>query len=179
MITVISLGGSIIAPGAVDTEYLANFKALIEGLLLEDAAARYVFVAGGGAPARAYQEAYRNVLKSAPPHCAGGVCSLPQGPSDEEADWIGIMATRLNAQLVRAVFAAHCAEPVVTDPSADFSWNSRILVASGWKPGFSSDNDAVFLAQRFGGALCVARRDVGVRRGYGVGAVIWSAAHGN
>jgi uridylate kinase len=26
----------------------------------------------------------------------------------------------------------------------------RVLVAAGWKPGFSSDNDAVLLAERFG-----------------------------
>jgi uridylate kinase len=31
----------------------------------------------------------------------------------------------------------------------------RVLVAAGWKPGFSSDNDAVLLAERFGAGLVI------------------------
>jgi uridylate kinase len=31
----------------------------------------------------------------------------------------------------------------------------RILVAAGWKPGFSSDNDAVLLAERFGAKMVI------------------------
>ncbi|HOX92988.1 MAG TPA: UMP kinase, partial [Spirochaetales bacterium] len=65
-------------------------------------------------------------------------------------DWIGIMATRLNAQLVKACFGALCPQDVVTDPSAVSVFQGRVLVAGGWKPGFSTDFDAVVLAQRFG-----------------------------
>ncbi|MDR0539590.1 MAG: UMP kinase [Spirochaetaceae bacterium] len=137
MITVISLGGSMIAPDAVDTAYLLQFKQMLESHLAAFPQARFVLVAGGGAPARLYQNAYREIMNGAP-------------ASGDEADWIGIMATRLNAQLVRAVFAAYDPPPVVTDPTAPFEWNGRVLVAAGWKPGFSSDNDAVILARRFG-----------------------------
>ncbi|MDR2490449.1 MAG: UMP kinase [Spirochaetaceae bacterium] len=141
MITVISLGGSIVAPDKPDAAYLSAFKALIEACLAKDAASRFILVVGGGGPARQYQEAYRAVA-------GAGIGS--GGAAADEADWIGIMATRLNAQLVRAVFAAHTQENVVTDPTAPFDWEGRVLVAAGWQPGFSSDNDAVLLAARFG-----------------------------
>ncbi|MDR0552047.1 MAG: UMP kinase [Spirochaetaceae bacterium] len=142
MITVISLGGSIVAPEKPDTGYLRHFAALIEEFLENDSKARFVLVVGGGAPARVYQGAYREIA--------------PAGAAlDSEADWIGIMATRLNAQLVRAIFARRTDAPVITDPTADFRWESRLLVAAGWKPGFSSDNDAVLLASRFGAKVVI------------------------
>jgi uridylate kinase len=133
MITVMSLGGSIVAPNEVDEEFLLGFVSLIRGLLEEDEKRRFILVVGGGGPARAWQRAYR---------AAGG-------SKDEEADWIGIMATRLNAQLVKAVMGEWCTQEVVTDPSQVGPLVGRVLVAAGWKPGFSSDYDAVLLAERF------------------------------
>jgi uridylate kinase len=59
------------------------------------------------------------------------------------------MATRLNAQLVRAVMGEWCAQEVVVDPTQVGPLMGKVLVASGWKPGFSSDYDAVLLAERF------------------------------
>ena len=59
------------------------------------------------------------------------------------------MATRLNAQFVKASFGDLCKEAVVTDPTVAEEFNGRILVAAGWKPGFSTDNDAVLLAEKF------------------------------
>ena len=38
-------------------------------------------------------------------------------------------------------------QPNPTDENVKFT--GRVLVAAGWKPGFSSDNDAVLLAERF------------------------------
>jgi len=137
MVTVISLGGSIVAPDSVDAKFLADFAGLVGSLLEEDAARRFVFVVGGGGPARAWQNAYREVASSL-------------GFVDDEADWIGVMATRLNAQLVKAVMAEWCPQDVVTDPTVAQPIAGRVLVAAGWKPGFSSDYDAVLLAERFG-----------------------------
>lgn len=134
-VRVISLGGSIVAPDRVDVEFLKGFRALIVRFLEADLARRLILVVGGGAPARTYQHAYREI--------AGG-------GSDEEADWVGIAATRLNARLLAAVFADYCSDPVVTDPSAEVTFEDRVLVAAGWKPGFSTDFDAVLLAERFG-----------------------------
>ena len=59
------------------------------------------------------------------------------------------MATRLNAQLLKTVFGPLCSQDVVTDPTKVSDFTGRILIASGWKPGFSTDNDAVLLAERF------------------------------
>ena len=122
------------APGGVDVEFLKSFTRTIGGLIREDDRRGFILVVGGGGPARAWQNAYRDVCETYSP---------------EEADWIGVMATRLNAQLVRAIFAERCNQDVVTDPSRAESMTGKILVAAGWKPGFSSDYDAVILAERF------------------------------
>jgi len=134
MVTVISLGGSIVAPDSVDTAFLRNFRRAIGGLIHQDDSRRFIFVVGGGGPARAWQNAYRDICEDQSP---------------EEADWIGVMATRLNAQLVKAIMAQWCDQDVVTDPSRADSMTGKVLVAAGWKPGFSSDYDAVILAERF------------------------------
>jgi uridylate kinase len=118
----------------VDEGFLKDFTALIRSLLAEDEKRRFIFVTGGGGPARAWQRAYREIS-------GGGV--------DEQADWIGIMATRLNAQLIRAVMSEWCTQDVVINPSQVEPFVGRVLVAAGWKPGFSSDYDAVLLAERF------------------------------
>ena len=134
MVTVISLGGSIVAPDGVDEVFLKDFTALIGELLSQDDKRRFIFVVGGGGPARIWQKAYRNISAS---------------PADEQADWIGIMATRFNAQLIRAIMGEWCSQEVVTDPTQVEPLMGRVLVASGWKPGFSTDYDAVLLAERF------------------------------
>ena len=38
---------------------------------------------------------------------------------------------------------------MITDPTAVKEFSDRILIASGWKPGFSTDYDAVLLAEKF------------------------------
>jgi uridylate kinase len=136
--TVISLGGSIVAPEGVDADFLRDFVKITRELLITDADRRFIFVVGGGGPARAWQKAYKDV-------CTGFF-----SPVDEAADWIGVMATRLNAQLVKAVMGGLCKDEVVTDPSGNVTFTGRTLIAAGWKPGFSSDFDAVLLAEKFG-----------------------------
>jgi uridylate kinase len=134
MITVISLGGSIVAPEGVDEIFLKDFLSLVRAFFKEDEKRRLILVVGGGGPARTWQKAYREI-------CGGG--------EDGAADWIGIMATRLNAQLIKAIMGEWCIQDVVTDPTQVGPFTGRVLVASGWKPGFSSDYDAVLLAERF------------------------------
>ncbi len=138
-VQVISLGGSIIAPDKVDVAFLRSFRKAVVEYLEQEAERRVILVCGGGGPAREYQGAYRAVLSDA-------------GPSETDAeaqDWLGIAATRLNAELVRFLFLPYCPQPVVQDPTAVSVFPGRVLVASGWKPGFSSDYDAVLLARRF------------------------------
>ena len=135
MVTVISLGGSIVAPDGVDTEFLKGLVNLVRSIIDSEPGRRFIFVVGGGGPARSWQKAYKEISSGA--------------AKDEEADWIGIMATRLNAQLVKAVFGEWCNQDVVTDPTQVDPLTGRVLVAAGWKPGFSTDFDAVLLAERF------------------------------
>ncbi|MCL2212056.1 MAG: UMP kinase [Treponema sp.] len=142
MVTVISLGGSIVAPNNVDIDFLKNFVSLIRSFIEEDNSRRFIFVVGGGGPARSYQNAYREI-------------SQGDNFKNDEADWIGIMATRLNAQLIKAVMGEWCVQDVVTNPGEVDPLTGHVLVAAGWKPGFSTDYDAVLLAERFGANLLI------------------------
>ncbi len=138
MTKVLSVGGSIVVPNEPDTEFLSSFIQMVKSWLKEDESRKLILVVGGGAPARVYQNAYKSVAEKT---------NLSSGLND--ADWIGIMATRLNAQLVKASFGDLCKNDVVYNPTEEINFSGRILVAAGWKPGFSTDNDAVLLAEKF------------------------------
>lgn len=153
-VTVISLGGSIIvppragsaplpkdsAPQGIDTAFLAGFSRLVEERLTAAPKQKLIIVCGGGGLARDYQSALRAVR--------------PDAPSDD-LDWVGVAATRVNGELVRRVLRPWCVEDLVTDPTAVSVFAGRVLVAAGWKPGFSTDNDAVVLARRFSSATVI------------------------
>jgi uridylate kinase len=139
-VTVISLGGSLIAPDAVDTGFLASFHRLAVAHLDADPDRRLIVICGGGGLARRYQAACRELAPSA---------------TSDDLDWVGIAATRVNAELVRRVFGPRCTDDVVTDPTAVRGFTGRVLVAAGWKPGFTTDNDAVLLARGFGAGTVV------------------------
>jgi uridylate kinase len=145
MVTVISLGGSIVAPKDVDVEFLKDFVSVIRSFIEADSNRRFIFVVGGGGPARIWQNAFREISTS----------GLLDGVKSEEADWIGIMATRLNAQLIKAIMGEWCAQDVVTNPCEVDPLTGHVLVAAGWKPGFSTDYDAVLLAERFGAQMLI------------------------
>ena len=116
-LTVLSVGGSIIAPEKVDSVFLKAFREAIVKYLEENKEAKLILVCGGGAPARIYQEAYRAV----------------RGNQDTGAqDWLGIKATHLNGEIMRAVFSDYTSDEVVTDPTADIGFEGRILVAEAW-----------------------------------------------
>lgn len=137
---VISLGGSIVVPDAPDSALIRAYKTIL-GDHITSTGDKVILVIGGGAAARRYQAAFRD---------AGGK------PADTDAqDWIGIMATRLNAELIRHSLAPYCQDPVVYDPTGPIEFTGSVLVAAGWKPGFSTDNDAVLLAERFGARTVV------------------------
>ena len=135
MTRVISVGGSLLAPDGVDAAFVRGFVSAIDRLVAAATANRAVVVCGGGMLARLYQKAYRDVAAE---------------PSADAQDWIGVAATRVNAELVRQLLARWCEDPVVTDPTAAIAFGGRVLVGAGWKPGFSTDFDAVLLAERFG-----------------------------
>ena len=65
-VTVISLGGSIIAPRGVDTGFLKAFARLVESYLEADETRKLIIVCGGGSLARDYQAALREVVREPP-----------------------------------------------------------------------------------------------------------------
>ena len=135
MVHVLSVGGSIVAPKEPDQAFLSQFTHRIRTWLSEELSRKLIMVIGGGGPARMYQNAYKQIAANS--------------FSAEEADWLGITATRLNAQLLKALFSDMCPNPVVYDPTTVEIFSGRVLIAAGWKPGFSTDTDAVLLAERF------------------------------
>lgn len=130
---VISLGGSLIAPpGGVDVSFLKKFRALILRHVGRDR--RFVIICGGGTTARLYQKA------------ADKVTTLTR----DDLDWIGIHATRLNGHLMRTIFRSQAHPKIVTDPHEEMDVGRPILIGAGWRPGCSTDFDAVLLAKRYG-----------------------------
>ena len=141
MTFVLSLGGSIVAPpSGPDVGFLVDFRRRLEAWLTAAPDRRVILVIGGGGPARSYQTALKEFRAAI----------SETGSCDEALDWLGIAATKINAQLVKSVMGSLCTDPVVTDPSAPLTFSGKVLVASGWKPGFSSDFDAVYLGERCG-----------------------------
>lgn len=141
---VISLGGSIVVPQTVDTDFLIRFRELLIAYLDEYPDTQFILVVGGGKTARNYQEAFVRVYEAFPRESP-----VKSNTKEILQDWIGIAATRLNAELMRAVLAGECPNPVLTNPDGEVDFQGRILIAAGWKPGFSTDYDAVLLAERF------------------------------
>ncbi len=151
MITkVLSVGGSIIAPEKPDCEMLSSFSRMVTDYLASNPATRLILVAGGGGPARIYQNAYKEVLTSFDDQQKKYASYPDEDSLNSACDWMGIMATRLNAQILKTCFGPLCPCDVITDPTkAPEVFEGRILVAAGWKPGFSTDNDAVLLAEKY------------------------------
>ena len=128
---VISLGGSIIVPDKIDAEFLKGFKKVIINFV--EKGNKAIIVCGGGKTCRRYQDA------------AAKVSNL----RNEDLDWIGIHTTRLNAQLVKTLFLGIVNEKIIHNPNKKIEFKKKVLIASGWKPGWSTDYDAVRLAHNF------------------------------
>jgi uridylate kinase len=130
-IIVISVGGSLICPDSIDIGFLKKLKEIIVGQIKKGK--RFVLITGGGKTARNYQFAAREV----------GLLD------NEDLDWLGIHATRINAHLVRTIFKEYAHPQIIKHPAEKIDFKEKILVAAGWKPGFSTDYDAVLLAKQF------------------------------
>ncbi|MBI2449928.1 MAG: UMP kinase [Candidatus Nealsonbacteria bacterium] len=129
---VISLGGSIIVPGEIQAEFIKNFRDFIFKFLKRGY--RFIIVTGGGSIARNYIKAASEITKT----------------SDEDKDWLGIHATKINAQLIKTVFKKVAYPTILSNPLKKINERKyRLFIASGWKPGWSTDYITVLLAKRF------------------------------
>jgi len=129
---VISVGGSLVVPaGGIDTKFLKAFKQLIYRHV--EKGWRFVIVVGGGGTARAYQQAARSIGQL----------------QRDDIDWLGIHSTRLNGHLLRTVLRDVAHPVMMKDPTAPLTrWKHPVLIAAGWKPGWSTDYVATRLAKR-------------------------------
>ncbi len=136
---IFSLGGSLVCPQSIDVAFLKKFKKMIERFVHKGNTA--IIVVGGGALARQYNDAAR---------------ALHVGVKATELDWMGIKATKVNAELVRIMFNSTAYYKVLDDPTKIPSkGKKRVYVSGGWKPGASSDHVAVQLALTFGAGSVV------------------------
>lgn len=128
---VIALGGSIVYGETIDTVFIRRIEKFIRKFLRKKL--KFVIVAGGGRLAREFQEA------------AGAISRM----TDEDKDWIGIYSTRLNAQFLRTVFR-DVASPIVFDSRKRIKRITHpVTIASGWRPGWSTDYVAAAIAADF------------------------------
>ncbi len=141
---VFSLGGSLIVPGeAPDIPFLKKFRIFILDLLKDGY--KIAIVAGGGRISRKYNMTVQKIVKV----------------GYDDRDWLGIAATKLNAELVRIMFSHYAYPRVLDNPDclANKSTN-KLVVAGGWKPGSSSDKVAVLWAKSFKAGVVVNLTDI-------------------
>lgn len=123
-------------PDKIDVPFLKNFKKTIEKYIKKGH--KFVIICGGGRLARELQQA----------------ASKLSNPSNQELDWLGIYATRLNALLLRYIFGDNAQDQIISDPRPDPSggiiFKKSVILAAGWLPGCSTDYDAVLIAKNLG-----------------------------
>ena len=137
---VISVGGSLLVPnGGVDTLFLKKLNVFIREEVAKGK--RFFLVAGGGKIARLYRDAGKAVVGSMSP---------------EDLDWLGIHATRMNAHLLRTIFQDIAHPRIIKDYDQHIShWHEPIVIASGWKPGWSTDYCMVKVAHMYGAHVMI------------------------
>lgn len=133
----IALGGSIVIPkdGEIDVKFLKKFRDLILRFIKKGY--KFIIVVGGGKTSRLYQKVASRIAKA----------------SYADLDWIGIYSTWLNANLLKAIFRDKACPEIIDNPHKKIKeefLRKPVIVAGGWKPGWSTDYDAVLLAKRFG-----------------------------
>ncbi len=127
---VLSLGGSLIVPDKIDTNFLKKFRKAIISFIKKGN--RVIIVCGGGKTCRNYLNTAKNIAKI----------------SNKELDKLGIKSTELNAELLRVIFGEYAY------PEIQLNYNKKnlkfkILLSCGFLPGTSSDYDAVMWAKNY------------------------------
>jgi uridylate kinase len=137
---ILSLGGSLVIPAnGIDTGFLKEFNTFIREKINEDW--KFFVVVGGGATARHYIDAAKRVVGTV---------------TDWDLDWLGIHTTRLNAHLVRTIFQDIAHPRIIENYEHKIEdLTQPLVIASGWKPGCSTDFDAVTLAKDYGASILI------------------------
>ena len=136
---VISLGGSVIVPDKLDVGFLRRFKALIGKYSKKS---KVIIICGGGGLARNLQKRAKKLKKT----------------TDRDLDWLGIYATRINALNLKKVL--NVKGGIIINPKGNIKSKENVLIAAGWKPGFSTDYDSVLLAKNINADILVNMTNV-------------------
>lgn len=127
---VISVGGSLFVKPEIDTFYLEKFREIILRYL---SSKQFFLYVGGGKIARIYQKGLEEFKAT-----------------NYQKDWIGIWVTRINAKIFKQLFKDYVNPQIIFNPTKKMRLRKPITVAAGWKPGWSTDCDAVLLAKTYG-----------------------------
>ncbi|MGE5041606.1 MAG: UMP kinase [Candidatus Levyibacteriota bacterium] len=122
---VISISGKLISSnGQVQVEFLKKFNKFLRENLLDGNTQIFVVV-GGGEVSHSYRSAGKTVLG--------------HELNADDLDWLGIHATKLNAHLVRTIFRDIAHPFVLKHYEIIRKIEEPLVVAGGWKPGWSTD----------------------------------------
>lgn len=127
---VVSVGGSMINPSSVDVEYIKEFSKIIKSV----DAPKIGIVVGGGQTARTYVNSMKNFTDN-----------------DFFLDEIGIMATRLNAKIVKSsIGKLELNIPEDVNEAVKQLLIEDRIVMGGTVPGHTTDTVSVLLAEAVG-----------------------------
>ena len=138
---VLDLGGSVFAPSGngkkgIDFNYLNRFEEFIRKQVSEKKRQFYI-ITGGGYVAREYRDA--------------AVKAAGSDLTDDDLDWLGIHASRLNAHLLRTIFRDIAYGRILKHyDMVDKKAVDSVVVCAGWKPGWSTDYCSVLVAGDYG-----------------------------
>lgn len=134
---IMSIGGSLIVPNeGINIEFLKRLNDFVRAQLAKNPNRQFFLVVGGGAIARTYRDAGRDVVG--------------HELTRDDLDWLGIHATKLNAHLVRTIFRDIAHPYILKHYEIIRKVTEPVVVAAGWKPGWSTDFDAVLLCEDYG-----------------------------
>ncbi|HSX40695.1 MAG TPA: UMP kinase [Candidatus Saccharimonadales bacterium] len=134
---IMSIGGSLIVPnGGINTKFLSDLNTFIREQLATHKNRQFFLVSGGGSIARHYRDAGEEVLG--------------HDLTRDDLDWLGIHATKLNAHLVRTIFRDVAHPYILKHYEIIRKIAEPVVVAAGWKPGWSTDYCAILLCEDYG-----------------------------
>lgn len=132
-VIVLSLGGSLIIPGEIDTKFLREFKKVI---LKNTKKYKFIIVCGGGSIARKYINALREA-----------------GSNEVFQSFAGISATRMNARFMSFFFGQNQEKgiPHTINELKNYVNKSDIVFCGAleYKPHQTSDSTAAQIAKHF------------------------------
>lgn len=133
---VISVGGSLVSSKkGLSTDFCKKLNAFVRRSLKKDHNLQFFIVVGGGVIAEEYRNFGRKVVG--------------RKLATNDLDWLGIHSTRLNAHLIKTLFKDIAHPYIIKDYDIIRRIKEPVVVAAGWKPGFSTDYCAVTICEDY------------------------------